>query len=172
MQRNFISRLAAFALFCCCWLINGTQARAQFYDHALGVRAGTSFQASYKFFLFYQPTHIQQAVEVLGGVHFDVRNKVKNGYVFEALYNVHIDVGFDTGFSAFAGAGFFTGVYVETGQPNVWGGGVTAALGMEYTFTHVPINVAIDWRPFLGLPRSSLLSTALTVRYVFPTTWQ
>ncbi len=172
MQRNFIKPLLLLSLLFGFWLGSGSKLRAQFYDHVLGVRAGTSMQASYKFFVFYQPTHIQQAVEVLGGVHFDVRNKRKNGYVLEALYNVHLDVGFDTGFSAFAGLGGFTGIYTETGEPNIWGGGVTAAIGMEYTFTHVPINVALDWRPFLGVPRSSLLGLGLSVRYVFATTWQ
>jgi hypothetical protein len=153
-------------------LLTSYAAQAQYYDSALGLRAGTSFQASYKRFLFYDPTHIQQSIEGLFGVQLDLINKQKNGYVLEALYNFHMDLGFDTGFSGYAGAGLFGGIYTQVGLDNRFGGGITATVGVEYTFKLVPINISIDWRPFLGIPRSSLIGSGITVRYVFPTTWQ
>lgn len=154
------------------FLLTAYTTQAQYYDSSLGLRAGTSMQASYKRFLFYDPTHIQQSIEGLFGVQLDLINRQKNGYILEALYNVHRYLGFDTGFSAYAGAGLFGGIYTEIGQPNRFGGGITGTIGLEYTFKLVPINISLDWRPFLGIPRSSLIGFGLTVRYIFPTTWQ
>jgi hypothetical protein len=146
---------------------------AQFYDQALGLRGGTTIGASYRRFIFYTPD-IQQSIEGIVGFQFDERNRPQkvNGYVLEALYFAHIDVGFDTGFGAFAGAGLFGGMYTEQGQKAKFGGGITASIGMEYTFTHIPINISIDWKPFLGYPRMSLLSGGLSLRYVLFRDWQ
>ena len=44
--------------------------KAQYYDRTVGVRAGTSFEASYKQFIFYHP-NIQQALECLVGFQVD-----------------------------------------------------------------------------------------------------
>jgi len=165
-----------FLNFCLFFLLASAlpSLQAQYYDHAFGARAGTNLQLSYKRFLFYQPTHIQQSIEGLFGVQLDLlnRQRTQNGYVLEALYNLHIDLGFDTGFSGYVGAGLYGGIYTEVGQDNIFGGGFTATVGAEYTFTHVPINISIDWRPFFGYPRISLINSGITIRYVFPTTWQ
>lgn len=166
-----LKKLIISFLFAFCYLLP-FQSNAQYYDHALGIRGGTDLQLSYKRFLFFEPEYIQQSLEILGGAQFDVLKKQTNGYLLQALYNVHTDVGFNTSFSAYAGAGLLGGWYTREGQSNVWGGGITATIGMEYTFTHVPINLSFDWRPFLAYPRSSLVSFGLTIRFVFPTTWQ
>lgn len=152
-------------------LITAFSAKAQYYDHALGIRGGTSFEVSYKRFIFYTPD-IQQAIEGLIGFQLDEINRRQNGWVFEALWHFHLDVGFNTGFSAFAGAGGYLGVFTEPGIKPYFGGGATAAIGMSYTFTHAPVNIAVDWKPILGYPRMSLTRGAVTLRYVFPTTWQ
>jgi hypothetical protein len=160
-------------IFICLLLLIGfyQQSQAQFYDHVIGMRAGNTIGLSYKRFIFYYPD-IQQAIEGVAGFQFDLKNRNRNAYVLEANYHLHIDVGFNTGFSAFAGAGLFGGFYTEVGQPSRFGGGISGVLGMEYGFTHAPVNVALDWKPFLGIPRSSLLGFGLTLRYIFPTTWQ
>ncbi len=148
------------------------QATAQYYDHAIGFRAGTSFELSYKRFIFYKPRYFQQAFEVLVGYHIDEWDKRYNGFVAEGLYLFHLDVGFDTGFSAYLGVGAYAGVYTETAKQPYFGGGGTIALGMEYTFTHVPISISLDWKPLFGFPRfppRSLARGAFTLRYVFPT---
>jgi len=159
-------------------LFSATMTQAQYYDQALGIRAGTSVEASYKRFIFYTP-QIQQAIEGLIGFQvdenvpfFEYDRPIHNGYVFEAMWVFHIDLGFDTNFSGFAGAGFFLGGYVETGQQPIFGGGGTIAVGVEYTFTHVPISIGIDWKPLFGYPRFSLARGGLTLRYILPTTWQ
>jgi len=155
-------------------LANTKEASAQYYDQALGIRGGTSVELSYKRFIFYTPS-IQQAIEGLVGYHLDEWDKRYNGIVIEGLYLFHLDLGFDTGFSGFAGAGLYGGVYVETGRPAYFGGGATIAVGVSYTFTHVPVSLSIDWKPLFGFPRypyKSLGRGAVTIRYVLPTTWQ
>lgn len=167
-----------FCLIISLFFIGEMTVQAQYYDQTIGLRAGTSFEVGYKRFIFYTP-QVQQAVEFLAGFQLD-ENVVllpydiplNNGYVFEALWVFHLDLGFDTNFSGFAGAGGYLGAYTETGRNAFFGGGFTAVLGVEYTFSHAPISVAIDWKPLLGYPRFSLTSGGLTVRYILPTTWQ
>lgn len=154
--------------------------KAQYYDQTIGLRAGTSLEASYKRFIFYTPK-AQQALEVLLGFQIDegiafpgilYDQPRNNGYVLEALWVFHLDIGFDTNFSAFAGGGGYLGAYTETGRNAFLGGGFTAVLGMEYTFSHAPVSVSVDWKPILGFPRFSLARGGVTLRYIIPTTWQ
>lgn len=154
--------------------------QAQYYDQTIGLRAGTSLELTYKRFFFYTPKP-QQALEVMAGFQIDegiffpgiVYDQPRNnGYVVEALWVFHLDIGFDTNFSAYAGAGGYMGAYTETGRNAFFGGGFTAVLGMEYTFSHAPVSLGIDWKPILGFPRFSLARGALTLRYILPTTWQ
>lgn len=155
-----------------------TELKAQYYDQTIGFRAGTSVEASYKRFIFYTP-NIQQAIEGLIGFQVDENVPllpydipINNGYVFEALWVFHLDLGFDTNFSGFAGAGGYLGAYTESGRDPFFGGGFTAVVGVEYTFSHAPISIAVDWKPLLGFPRFSLTRGGLTLRYILPTTWQ
>ena len=155
-------------------IVNG-----QYYDQTIGFRAGTSFEASYKRFIFYTPD-VQQALEVLAGFQLDENVPMvaydipeNNGFVLEGLWLCHLDIGFDTNFSGFAGGGAYFGGYVESGKSEIFfGGGLTLLVGMEYSFTHVPISVSIDWKPLIGYPRLSLARGALTLRYILPTPWQ
>jgi hypothetical protein len=159
--------------------LGNTALKAQYYDHAIGIRGGTSLEFSYKKFIFYHP-NIQQAVESLIGFQADENvpifaydKPIHNGFVTEGLWVLHLDLGFDTNFSGYAGAGVYFGIYTETAlNPAFFGGGFTAAVGVEYTFSHVPISIGLDWKPILGYPRFSLARGALTFRYILPTTWQ
>lgn len=153
---------------------------AQYYDQTVGVRAGTSIELSYKRFFFYTPKP-QQALEILAGFQIDegvffpgilYDHPRNNGYVLESLWVFHLDIGFDTNFSAYAGAGGYLGAYTEIGKNAFFGGGFTAVLGMEYTFSHAPVSVGLDWKPILGYPRFSLARGGVTLRYIIPTTWQ
>lgn len=181
-SRTKIMRYFASFLLLLCWLGMGqlSTASAQYYDQTFGLRAGTSVELSYKRFFFYTPD-VQQALEVLAGIQIDENiyfptflydHPLNNGYVLEALWVFHLDIGFDTNFSAFAGGGGYAGAYTETGRPTFFGGGFTAVLGIEHTFSHAPISIAIDWKPILGYPRFSLARGGVTLRYILPTTWQ
>lgn len=169
-----------FLMSCFLSLALSSTLQAQYYDQTMGLRAGTSLELSYKRFFFYTPKP-QQALEILAGFQIDegiffpgilYDHPRNNGYVLEALWVFHLDVGFDTNFSAFAGAGGYAGVYTESGSNAFFGGGFTAVLGMEYTFSHAPVSVGLDWKPILGYPRFSLARGGVTIRYILPTTWQ
>lgn len=167
-------------LICCLGWGLSTPLQAQYYDQTVGLRGGTSLELTYKRFFFYTPKP-QQALEILAGFQIDegvffpgiiYDQPQNNGYVLEALWVFHLDIGFDTNFSAYAGGGGYLGAYTETGRNAFFGGGFTAVLGMEYTFSHAPVSVGLDWKPILGFPRFSLARGALTLRYILPTTWQ
>ncbi len=168
-----------FIAFCLC-LAFSAPLKAQYYDQTVGLRGGTSLEASYKRFFFYTPK-AQQALEILMGFQLDENinfptilydQPINNGYVLEALWVFHLDIGFDTNFSAYAGGGGYVGMYTESGRTPFLGGGFTAVLGIEYTFSHAPVSLGLDWKPLLGYPRFSLARGGLTIRYIIPTTWQ
>lgn len=160
--------------------IGQSELKAQYYDQTIGVRAGTSLEFSYKRFFFYTPD-IQMAMECLAGFQVDENVKfpifvyddpISNGYVLEGLWVLHLDLGFDTNFSGFAGGGPYMGVYTESGRDPFFGGGFTLVAGVEYTFTHAPVSIGVDWKPLFGYPRFSLARGGVTLRYILPTTWQ
>jgi hypothetical protein len=157
-------------------LILSGSVRAQYFDNAIGGRFGTDFMITYKQFFLYDPDP-QLAWEVMAGFQLDERVLGKkpiiqtNGYVVQGLCYYHLDLGFDTGFSGFAGLGPFLGLYTPQGQDLIFGGGIAAAIGASYTFTHIPMDISIDWMPILGKPRTSLARGGITLRYVIPTLW-
>ncbi len=167
-----------FLLITGLWFCLSNSSKAQYYDHAIGLRAGTAFEASYKRFIFFTPK-IQQAFEGLVGFQIDEGMKlfpydqpINNAFVIEGLWLFHLDLGFDTNFSGFAGGGVYMGLYVQTGlNAPFFGGGITPCVGVEYTFTHLPMTVSIDWKPLIGYPRFTLARGALTIRYLIPTSW-
>lgn len=167
-MKIWMSICIAIALF----FSNLSTGKAQYYDQAIGVRAGTSFSLTYKRFLFYTPEYPQMAIEGMLSFQLDEIRRRQNGVVLEALYYIHLDLGFDTGFSGFIGLGGYGGIYVEPGQPTIPGGGFTAAVGVSYTFSHIPLNIALDWKPLVGFPRISATRGAITFRYILPTAWQ
>jgi hypothetical protein len=150
---------------------------AQYYDQAIGGRFGTDIMIGYKQFVLYHPNP-QLAWEVLVGLQLDERSINRrslvtqtNGYVAQGMCYWHYDIGFDTGFSGFLGAGFFMGVYTPFGEKAKFGGGVAFSAGASYTFTHIPLEIALDWMPVLGSPRMSITRGAITLRYILPTLW-
>lgn len=156
-------------LFLFCWIAQSSQ--AQYYDHALGVRAGTTFGASYKQFRELLPNQPQQAIELLFGIQLDEQENLRNGYVLEGLYQLQFDIGFDTRFAGYIGAGGYIGLYGRTGLPVQFGAGLTGMLGLEYNFKFMPLNISLDWKPIWGMPRQSLTRGALSLRYIFPEPW-
>jgi hypothetical protein len=164
--------LLALAFFIICGSIRG-----QYFDKAVGGRFGTDLMLTYKQFFLYYPKP-QLAYEIMGGIQFDERIFGKktnftqtNGFIVQGLCYYHIDLGFDTGFSGFAGLGPFMGIYTPQGEKVRFGGGLAAALGASYSFTHIPLDISIDWMPVLGSPRISLARAGLTLRYILPTPW-
>jgi len=150
---------------------------AQYFDQALSGRFGMDIMIGYKRFILYHPDP-QLAWEVQIGLQLDERSLSRrslmtqtNGYVAQGMCYWHYDIGFDTGFSGFLGAGIFMGIYTPFGEKAKFGGGVAFSAGASYTFTHIPLDISIDWMPILGSPRMSIARGAITLRYVLPTLW-
>jgi hypothetical protein len=163
-------------LFLICFQLNH-RINAQYFDQAISGRFGTEIMVGYKRFALYHPDP-QLAWEVQLGLQLDERAFSKkasiiqtNGYVAQGMCYWHNDIGFDTGFSGFLGAGIFMGIYTPFGEKARFGGGVAFSAGVSYTFTHVPLDISIDWMPILGSPRMSIARGAITLRYVLPTLW-
>lgn len=77
-----------------------------------------------------------------------------------------------------AHAGFYNGDYTYKYSPHPWGEpgnsytviGVDFILGLEYSFTELPINIGIDWKPvynFTGYSRFWADGGAFSIRYIF-----
>ncbi len=141
----------------------GLHAQAD-YTGALGLRAGSSFGISGKYFL-------TRDVALEG--HFASRRR---GYELTALGLKHRDIGWYRDFNWFYGGGAHIGFseYRETDsgrdqtQTTL---GIDGMIGVEYTFQPVPINIALDLKPeinFVGATGVCFFCGALSVRYTFP----
>jgi hypothetical protein len=149
-----------------------TYMNAQYYEQAISTRFGTEFMIGYKKFELKYPKPMV-SWEALIGLQIDERplragntSLQTNGYVLQGMGYWHYDIGFNTGFMGYLGAGVFMGVYTPQGMNPKFGGGVAAAVGMSYTFEFVPLEFSLDWMPILGSPRASLSRGALSLKYI------
>jgi hypothetical protein len=136
---------------------------AQDYDTGIGLRGGLASGLSVKHFI-----STKSALEGLLTTRW-------RGFDITGLYEVHGEA-FETdnlkwfyGFGAHIG--FYNGDYVEWGAPgstyNVIG--IDGIIGLEYTFTELPLNIGVDLKPALNLIGYSGLwaDFGLSIRYVF-----
>jgi hypothetical protein len=136
---------------------------AQDYKTGLGLRAGFSSGLTIK--------HFTSRTTALEGL-FTTRWQ---GYDFTGLYEVQHQAFDVEHLSWYYGGGAHIGFY--DGDHATWGNNGTAytivgldgILGMEYTFSEVPINIGIDWKPALNLfgYAGFWSEGALSIRYVF-----
>ena len=142
-----------------------TVSNAQDYKTGIGLRAGTANGLTIKHF-----TREKSAVEFILASRW-------RGFEITGLYEVH-NQAFDTErlkwFIGFGGhVGFWNGDYTRG-----WGDpgtsytvvGIDGILGLEYSFTEVPINLSLDWKPafnFVGYNGFWVDGGALSIRYIF-----
>lgn len=119
------------------------QLKAQNYQSAIGLRLGYPLSVSYKFFLT-EPG----AVELYAGFR---------GYTFYGYFNVgamyqhHMPISGVDGLQWYVGGGvsalFFN--YKSGFGPDgeSLGIGLNGALGLDYTFAEIPLNLSVDWLP-------------------------
>ncbi len=108
---------------------------AQDYSRAIGIRGGLGANVTYKHFV-----SSQSAFEILGGFYF---GDVYGSLVFE----VHNDFSNPVrGLTWYWGVG--GSVLLSSGGIGIGGLG---AIGLDYAFGDIPLNISLDWMPHLYL---------------------
>lgn len=153
-------------LFMCLTYCLPKKGLTQHYYEAIGLRAGTTTGLTYKRFLDKQYDIMHHAIEGIIGIQLDEVNQKQNGYIVEGVYKFQTKLGIYSRFSAYAGAGIFTGVYTVQGESIRFGGGLSLPFGVEYALKFIPLCIAAEWKPILGSPQSSLSKGALSFRYI------
>lgn len=139
---------------------------AQDYRTGVGLRGGFESGLTIKHF-----THEKSAMEFILASRW-------RGFEITGLYEVH-NQAFETErlkwFIGFGGhVGFWNGDYTY----KYWGTqgtdyvvvGIDGILGLEYSFTEVPINLSLDWKPafnFVGYSGFWADGGAFSIRYIF-----
>jgi len=108
---------------------------AQEYSSAIGLRAGLGANISYKKFV-----GSEAAFELIGGFNF---GDVYASLVFEKHNRFANDI---QGLTWYWGVG--GSIVLEEGGVGVGGLG---AIGLEYSFYDIPLNISLDWMPHLFL---------------------
>lgn len=107
---------------------------AQEYGSAIGLRAGYGITATYKAFV-----SNQGAVEVFAGIHKELKG-INAGVLYEHHFVLPVE-----GLQWYIGGG---------GQAFIGDGlgiGVSGAIGLDYAFANIPLNISLDWLPVIGL---------------------
>jgi len=138
-------------------------ANAQEYRTGIGLRAGFSSGLTIKHFM-----NQKAAFEGLLKTRWQ-------GFDITGLYEIH-NQAFDVSrLKWYYGGGAHIGFY--NGNHVYWGTygqeytivGIDGILGMEYTFSEIPINIGIDWKPALNIVGYSGFWSegAISFRFVF-----
>jgi hypothetical protein len=153
--------LTSIIVFCLLWAGN-----AQDYKTGIGLRGGFESGLTIKHF-----TSQKSAYEFILSSRW-------RGFNITGLYEFH-NQAFSTDrlkwFIGFGGhIGFWNGDYTH----NYWGTrgksytvvGLDGILGLEYSFTEVPVSLSLDWKPafnFIGYSGIWADGGALSIRYIF-----
>lgn len=153
-------------MFCVIVFCFGSMVNAQDYRTGIGLRGGFESGLTVKHF-----TREKSALEFILASRW-------RGFEITALYEVH-NQAFNTErlkwFIGFGGhVGFWNGDYTY----RYWGDrgssytvvGIDGILGLEYSFSEVPINIGLDWKPafnFVGYSGFWADGGALSIRYIF-----
>ena len=145
------------------FLATSQRAEAQ-YNNAIGLRLGPSWGITFK-----------HKMSDAAGLEF-LLNSHGGGYQVTVMYEHHIPVITD-GMNFYIGGGGHIGYYDGNSKNNGWDTndegvfiGADGILGLEYTFSEVPINLSLDWKPafnFVGNTGFWGDGGALSVRYAF-----
>ena len=126
-------------------LILSLNARSQDYANALGARLGLAQGITFKHFVT-----TTDAAEGLLTIRW-------SGFDITGLYERHMTAFDVNGLYFFYGGGAHIGVWngVVSSRYNYSNShtvlGIDRIIGLEYVFSEIPFNVAIDWKPALNL---------------------
>ncbi|WP_236975071.1 hypothetical protein [Membranihabitans maritimus] len=113
------------------WFLFINDIQAQDYSKAFGIRGGLGANVTYKSFV-----GPQSAFELMGGFYF---GDVYASLVYEKHNYFQNDV---PGLTWYWGVG--GSILLNNGGLGV---GVVGALGLDYSFRDIPLNISLDWMP-------------------------
>ena len=138
-------------------------AAAQDYTTGIGFRGGPFNGLTAEHFI-----RQNRAVEVLLASRW-------KGFEATGLYEIHHNLGNVDRLKFYFGAGGHLGVY--NGKNTGWNDnegtfpvlGVDLILGIEYSFSEVPINLGFDWKPAYNILGSRFVAdgAAFSIRFIF-----
>lgn len=137
--------------------------QAQYYDNAIGIRAGVASGISFKHFI-----SNNDAIELIASFH---HQSLQLG----ALYQRHAGAFDIQGMNWYYGGGGFLGFYDGRYHPS-WGTegrhtvlGVMGVLGLEYKIDEIPVSVGIDFTPAIDIApiTHTWFGYNVVLRYVF-----
>lgn len=133
-------------------------AKAQDYDHAIGITVGNSVGINYKTFL-----GERSAIEADFNYYYN-----HNAPMLLALYQYHIPL--LEGFKLYVGGGVNLGA-IDLGRDHSYSDskfafGVDPTVGFEYKFNRAPVALALDYTPMINFFGHSMWgNAALKVRF-------
>lgn len=116
-----------------------TNANAQSYENAIGVRIGSYNGLNFKTFL-----NTNKALDL--NLSFRNNNDFKR-FIFTGLYEVHNPIGGAPGLQWYYGGGGSIGSYKRRDFEGDLFLSADGVLGLDYKINGAPLNLAIDWRP-------------------------
>ncbi len=146
MKKLLLLCLTAGVLLLC-----GTNANAQSYENAIGVRIGSYNGVNFKTFL-----NTNKALDL----NLSVRsNDNFKRFILTGLYEVHNPINGAPGLLWYYGGGASIGSYKAKNFEGDVFLSADGVLGLDYKFDGVPLNLAIDWRPRLELTPNTNFGT-------------
>ncbi|HLN20642.1 MAG TPA: hypothetical protein VK213_06110 [Bacteroidales bacterium] len=141
-------------------------AKAQDYRTGIGLRAGYPAGLTVKHFI-----SNRTALEGLLATRW-------GGFVVTGLFEAHKQLADVDQLNWYYGFGAHVGFWNGSYNRNYWGVpgdsytvvGVDGILGLEYSFTELPINIGLDWKPAFNVFGYSGVwadGAAFSIRYIF-----
>lgn len=124
-------------------MITQSDAQAQTYENAIGVRIGSYNGVNFKTFV-----NTNKALEFNLAVRSN--NDFKR-FILTGLYEVHNPINGAPGLLWYYGGGGSIGSYKYRDFEGDLFLSADGVLGLDYKFDGVPLNLAVDWRPRLEL---------------------
>ena len=152
-ENNLMKKIKCFCLVLCCCLCFSFTADAQDnYSEALGFRGGPLSGISYKRFIGLHPV-----IEGIVGFNFT------NGRLISVtgLYEYHNFINYNANY-------FFGGGLTIAANSNDFNTAAELILGFDYTFTKVPVNFSLDYKPNYKIFDNKFIFNefALSLRYL------
>jgi len=144
-----------------------TAVNAQLYKTTIGIRGGLYSGVTLKHFVANT-----SAVEILVATRW-------SGIQATALIEFHDELGGSENFLWYYGFGGHVGTYESKNTPkghpdNINGSyttlGIDGIIGIEYSFSEVPINISLDYKPAINILGSQYFASdaaAFSIRYMF-----